>query len=145
MTSSPPRRSSTSRSASSASSRHSITSRGTLPFSASDLVARADARPLGRRAGRDSDNQRGRHEGSRLPGRRPGVPGQSSVASGQWTSPARARSTRCSWRRLAASVPAWRWRSRRWRGWCGPSSRPSTATTRSSTTRWWSIASRRWA
>ena len=33
-----------------------------------------------------------------------------------------------------ASAPAWRWPSRRWRGWCECSSRPSTATTRSSTT-----------
>ena len=33
-----------------------------------------------------------------------------------------------------ASAPASRWRSRRWRGWCGRSSRPCTATTRSSTT-----------
>ena len=45
---------------------------GHLAVQGHDLVARADARSLGRRAGRDSDDQRGRHEGSRLPGGRPG-------------------------------------------------------------------------
>ncbi len=39
------------------------------------------------------------------------------------------------------SAPVSRWRSRRWRGWFGRSSRRSTATTRSSTTRSWSSAS----
>ena len=39
----------------------------------------------------------------------------------------------CSPSRVA-SAPASRWRSRRWRGWCAASSRPCTATTRSSTT-----------
>ncbi len=38
-------------------------------------------------------------------------------------------------------MPASRWRSRRWRGWCARSSRRSTATTRSSTTRSWSSGS----
>jgi hypothetical protein len=42
---------------------------------------------------------------------------------------------RCCWPSPGASAPAWRWPSRPWRGWCGPSSRPCTATTRSSTTR----------
>ena len=46
-------------------------------------------------------------------------------------------------RRRAGSAPASRWPSRRWPGWCGPSSRPCTATTRSSTTSWSSTASRR--
>ena len=40
------------------------------------------------------------------------------------------------------SAPAWRWPSRPWPGWCGPSSRPCTATTRSCTTSGWSTASR---
>ena len=43
-------------------------------------------------------------------------------------------SRRCCSPSRGASAPAWKWRSRRWRGWCGPSSRPCTATTRSSTT-----------
>ena len=37
-------------------------------------------------------------------------------------------------RNRGASAPASRWRSRRWRGWCGCSSRRCTATTRSCTT-----------
>ena len=50
-------------------------------------------------------------------------------------------STRCCSPRPGASAPGSRWRSRRWPGWCGPSSRPCTATTRSSTTSWSSTAS----
>ena len=71
-------------------------------------------------------------------------PEPASVASVPWTSPWPSID-RCSSPRPAASAPASRWRSRRWRGWCGPSSRPCTATTRSSTTSWSSIASRPWA
>ena len=41
------------------------------------------------------------------------------------------------------SVPGSRWRSRRSPGWCGSSSRPCTATTRSSTTQPWSPPSKR--
>ena len=41
---------------------------------------------------------------------------------------------RCCSPNRAGSAPAWRWRSRPWRGWSGSSSRPCTATTRSSTT-----------
>ena len=50
------------------------------------------------------------------------------VAWAGWTS------TGCCSPSPGASAPGSRWRSRRWRGWCAPSSRPSTATTRSSTT-----------
>ena len=52
-----------------------------------------------------------------------------------------ARRRRSCWPRRGASAPAWRWRSRPWPGWCGSSSRPCTATTRSSTTSWSSTAS----
>ena len=46
-------------------------------------------------------------------------------------------STGCYWPNPGASAPGWRWPSRLWRGWCGPSTCPSTATTRSFTTSWW--------
>jgi hypothetical protein len=51
-------------------------------------------------------------------------------------------STRCSSRRPVGSALASRWRSRPWRGWCGPSRHPCTATTRSCTTSRWCSASR---
>ena len=59
----------------------------------------------------------------------------SPVAWARWPS------TRCCSPHPGASAPGWRWRSRPWPGWCGPSSRPCTATTRSSTTSSWSTAS----
>ena len=52
-----------------------------------------------------------------------------------WTS---CPSTECCSPSRGGSVPGWRRRSRPWPGWSGSSSRPSTATTRSSTTvTWW--------
>ena len=84
------------------------------------LVADDDARPRGRGSGRDGIDAGSGHE-ARIRGR----PATSLVPC-RWT--------RCSSPNRAASAPASRWRSRRWRGWCGPSSRPCTATTRSCTT-----------
>ena len=93
-----------------------------------DTVADQHARGRGRRAGRDSDDSRRGHP----PRIRADLP---CIVEWTWIA--------CSSPRPEASAPGSRWRSRRSRGWCGPSSRPCTATTRSSTTSSSSIASPR--
>ena len=94
-----------------------------------DLVADLDARRRrpGSRARRRRLEVRTWRQGYGLRPPRP-APAAPVAVNRRW------RSTACSSPRPAGSAPAWRWRSRRWRGWCGRSSRPCTATTRSSTT-----------
>ena len=113
-------------------------SRGTSPFSRSTSSPGSDAGALGRRPGRDSDDS-GR--GSWL---QPGYRAGRACASLGTRSLRRRRPDveRVLLASPRASAPAWRWRSRRWPGWSAPSSRPSTATTRSSTTSWSSTGSR---
>ena len=64
-----------------------------------------------------------------------------SVRPRHWSTPvawAGRRRPCAAGRSRGASVPGWRRPSRRWPGWCGSSSPPSTATTRSCTTGSWS-------
>ena len=122
---------SSSRSASSASSWYWMTSRGASPLMATTSSPGCSPARVGRRSGRDGDD----------PGQRTWRPGYGIGPAGSLRVPD-GTSTRCCSPRRGASAPAWRWPSRRWPGWCGPSSRPCTATTRSSTTSSWSTASR---
>ncbi len=130
--SSPPRPRSSTGSASSTSNRYSMMSRGTWPSMPS--TSSPTATPA-RAAGDPGATATTRGAGIGQ-GYGPGLPDRPSVSLGR-----RWPSTGCCSPRPGASAPAWRWRSRRWRGWCGPSSRPCTATTRSSTTSWSSTAS----
>ncbi len=110
------------------------TSRGDLAVDAEQLVAGGQPGARGRRAGRDRDDAGGRTSAV-------GVYGVTGPGPSLRVPAARWPSTRCCSPSRGASAPASRWRSRRSRGWCAPSSRPCTATTRSSTTGSWSTAS----
>ncbi len=101
-----------------------------LAVQAQHLVARQHARAMRRALGRDSKNACGGHAGESRGRDRSALP----LAGGRPEGAPRPAA--------AASAPGWRWRSRRSPGWSGSSSRPSTATTRSSTTGSWSSGSR---
>jgi hypothetical protein len=115
-------------SASSVSTCHSMTSRGTSPsMRAISSPGSSPARAAGESGATrtTSGNDMGRVRLTTVRTTRPSrYPG-----SHHERRPGAARRTPGLLRRAS------RWRSRPWRGWCGPSSRPCTATTRSSTTR----------
>ncbi len=122
-------------------------SRGSWPSMATiSSPGRTPARAAGRPGGHRHHSGQG--HGASQDRRRRGRRSRPSWGAGRAIGPVRPEAPgnrgcgpRCCWPRRGGSAPVWRWRSRRWPGWCGCSSRRSTATTRSSTTRWWSSVS----
>ena len=111
-----PRRTSSSGSASSTRRRYSITSRGTRPSTASSSSSDPEAGPLRRGGGRHGDHPRRRHAiQATWSHAAPCLRGAERTGPVAWDA---CRSSVSYWRRPGASAPESKRRSRRWRGWC---------------------------